>query len=65
MIPLMYKQNMTTIGPVVSEITCLIKMDIDRQTETGDHFFRILEVMTRRENMKVEIRPMYSITILS
>ena len=29
-------------------------------TEWGDHFFRNLEVMTRRENMKVAIRPMDS-----
>ena len=63
---------MTTIGPVVSEIICPVKMDTDRQTarqtdrqmETGDHFFRTLKVMTRRENMKVAIRPMDSITIL-
>ena len=38
MIFLIYKQNLTTIGPVVSEITCLIKMDtdtrqIDRRTD--------------------------------
>ena len=41
-------QNLTTIGPVVSDITCPIKIDADtpdrqtdRQTETGDHFFLI------------------------
>ena len=36
----------------------------DGQMETGDHFFRNLEVMTRKENLKVAIRPMDSITIL-
>mgnify|MGYP005984438915 FL=1 len=35
----------------------------DRQTERGDQFFHILEVMKRRENMKVASRPMNSVTI--
>ena len=54
---------MTTIGLAVSEITCLIKMDTntkqtERQTETGDYFFRSLGVMKLRENITVAIRPM-------
>ena len=36
----------------------------DRQTETGDHFFHTLEFMTIRENMKVAIRLLDSITVL-
>ena len=49
---------MTTIGVVVSKIICLIKIrtgskQTDRQTETGDLFFRSLGVMKRRENGKV------------
>ena len=45
-------QNLTTIGPVVSEITCILKMDTDtRQTDRQ-------EVMKRQENIKVAIRPM-------
>ena len=48
------------------EITSLIKVDtdprqtdveIDRQIETRDYFFRILGVMKRRENIKVAVRP--------
>ena len=66
MIFLICIQNVTTIGPVGSEITCLKKMDTDRQTdkqtERGKHFFRTLEVITHRENMKVAIRLMDSIT---
>ena len=30
----------------------------DRQTETGDYFFRTVGVMKRRENLKTAIRPM-------
>ena len=56
MIFLIYIQNVTTFGPVVSEITRLIK--------TGDHIFRTLEVMIPRENMKVPIRPMVVKTII-
>ena len=64
MLFLIYIQNVTTLSPVVSEITCSVKMDADtRQTETGDLFFRTLEVMTRQENMIVATRPMDSITI--
>ena len=34
MIFLIYAQNLSTIGPVVSEITCLIKNDTDdRETD--------------------------------
>ena len=36
----------------------------DRETETGDLFLRSLGVMKDRENVKVESRPMDSITIL-
>ena len=32
----MYIQNVTTIGPVVSEITCLIKMDTDTRQTAGN-----------------------------
>ena len=58
-----YVQNLTTIGLVVSEITCPIKMgtdakQTDRQTETRDYFFRTLGVMKLRENIKMAIRPM-------
>ena len=35
----------------------------DRQTETGDYFFRSLGVMKRRENLKLAIRPSDSIII--
>ena len=47
-----YIPNLTTVGPAVSEIKCLIKMDADtththtererernKQTETEDYFF--------------------------
>ena len=65
MIFLTYVQNLATIGPVVSKITCLVKMDLDtRQTETRDYFFRTLGVTKRRVNVKVAIRQMDSITIL-
>ena len=51
-----------TIGPVVWKITCLRRIDTyDRHTETGDHIFRTLGVMKRRENRKLAIRPMDSI----
>ena len=58
-----------TISPIVSEIICLTTIHVDggptdRETEIGDLFFRTLEVMTRRENMKVISRPINSITIL-
>ena len=29
----------------------------DRESETGDYFFRILGIMKRRDNLKVAIRP--------
>ena len=69
MIFLIYIQNLKTIGALVSEIICLIKIDTDRwtdrQTETRDLFFRTLKVMKLRENTKLESRPMDSLTILS
>ena len=61
-------QNSTgSFGDYVSnKILCRQQTDrhrhTQRDTEMGDHFFRTLEVMTRRENMKVAIRPMDSIT---
>ena len=67
-------QNLTTIGPVRSEIICPIKIkrsyrrtdgQIDRQMETGDLFLRIPGVMKDREKVKVESRSADSITILS
>ena len=40
MILTIYIQNLTTIGPVVSEIPCLIEIDIHaRQTEKEITFF--------------------------
>ena len=61
------------MGPVLSEIICLIKISDGRQTdgwterqaqqtENGNLF---LEVVEGRENVKVESRPTDSITILS
>ena len=65
MIFLTYIYDLTAVGPIVSEITCLIKIDTDdRQTETGDLFFQTLGVMKRRENMKAAICSMEPITIL-
>ena len=57
------------IGPVVLEIIFSTKIQTDsgqtdRQTETGDLFFRTLEVMTHRENMELISRPIDSFTIL-
>ena len=37
----------------------------ERQTETGELFFRTLKVMNRRENMKAGSRRMDSIMVLS
>ena len=34
------------------------KRQTERQTETGEYFFRTLRVMKRRENIKVVIRPL-------
>ena len=50
-----YIHNLTN---VISEIICLIKIDIDsqrieRQTETEALFFRVLGVMKRREYMAI------------
>ena len=61
-------QNLTTIGPAVSDITCLTKLDTDTretdiQTETGAYFFRIVGVVKHRENIKMAIHRMDSITI--
>ena len=62
-----YIPNLTTVGPTVSEINCLIKMDADtthtqrerdKQTDgNGRLLFRIVGVMKRWENIKVAIRP--------
>ena len=37
---------------------------IDRRTETGNYFFHAVEVMKRRENVKVAIRPIYFLSLL-
>ena len=66
MIILTYIENLRTIGPVLSEIICLIRIrdgrqtdgQTDRRTETGNYFFRTVGVMKRRKNIKVAIRPM-------
>ena len=50
----------SSFGDYVSNMN----MDTDRQTETGDYFFRTFGVMKCRENIKVAFRPMDSITIL-
>ena len=62
MLFLTYIQNLTTIDPAVSEITCIITMNRDRQTDGNEK--RTEGVMKCRENIKVAIRPMDSITIL-
>ena len=50
-LPFVYIENLTTIGPVVSEIICLIKIRTDRYAETEDIFFRVVGVTKRRENI--------------
>ena len=67
---LIYVQNLTIIGPVVSEITSLIKMDTgDRQSDgrkrKATFFVPTLAVMKHPEGIKVAIRRIDSITILS
>ena len=67
MIFLIYIRNLTTIGPAVSEIRYLsnkngYSYDTDRRKQETD-FFRTVEVMKPRKNIKVAIRPMDSITI--
>ena len=37
---------------------------IDRQTETGEYFFRTVGLKQRPENIKVAILPIDSITVL-
>ena len=51
-----YIQNLATIHPAVSEITCLIKRQTDSRKR--DFFFGTVGVMKRRENIKMAIRPM-------
>ena len=72
MVFVIYTQTLATIGPVVSEIMCLMKIDrdarqTDRRTATEDHFFRTVgrEVMKRRENMKLAGRLTNSISLRS
>ena len=67
----MIRQNLATIGPVLSEVICLIKIrkrqtdgQTNGQTEMGDLSFRTLGVIKDRKNVKVESRPRDSITIL-
>ena len=59
-----YIQNFTIIGPVVSEIICLEKIDTDdRQTDgNGRPFFLYSKGIKRREKMKAANRPMKPIT---
>ena len=73
MIVLMYIQDLTTIGLVVSEIMCLIKIrtdgrqtaiQSDRQTEMKDIFLRTLGVMKGREHIKLGSMRVDSATIL-
>ena len=49
------KQNLTRIDVVVSEIMPNKngRRQTDRQTKTGDLFFRTLGIIKRRENMKL------------
>ncbi len=49
-----FSQNLTTIGPVVSKIICLINIDTERQMD------RQTGVMKRRENLRVASHPIDS-----
>ena len=61
MIFLIYIPNLlATVDLVVSEIIRTDGRQTARQTETGDLFFRTLQVTPRRENMKVASHPMES-----
>ena len=59
MIFLMYIQNLTTIGPIVSEIICLIKIRTDGRPSSA-----YSRVMKAGENIKVGSLPIDLITIL-
>ena len=67
MIFLIYIQNLTTIDPAVSEITCLIKIDTDtrqigRRKRETTFFVSSVGIMKRQENIKMAIRLLDSIT---